>query len=740
MSVTAPDPPNSSDLDAHAAEYLAAAERGEAPDPADWLAQHPDHAADLAQFLADLGMFGPFLGLPGLPRDLDLTADFAGGVPGSAAQPGERFGAFELVEKLGEGGMGEVFRAVHVGTRLAVALKRLKPGLGGDEAQRLLGEARAAARLNHAHIVRVYHADECAGRSYFTMQLVEGGSLDRHIETLRTNPRAAVELMVKVARAVHHAHQRQVVHRDLKPANILLDERGEPLVADFGLATRLDADRSDSGTGGSLPWMAPEALRGEPVTTGVDVWAFGVILYELLTGARPFRGQTRAELRDAILSRAPDAPRTVNPKISADLEAVCLRCLVKDPPGRYESASAVALELERWLRDEAVRARTPTRRERAARWYRHNPTLAGAVLLLAGLLGGGAILGVGLAEEQAAALRTTVCQGNEHTAWHAANSVLLKLTELAGPVSRAADDVRLRSACRSGDAVQLQGALDALFPPGGPYETVYVLNPKGVLVAHVASDRVRAARVIGRSYPDRDYFTGARAHGHAGGLDRIHISRVFDSEDDRHDKFALSCPVHPGESSAPAWVLAATITTDDTLGLIRLQGGNQKTTLLAPRDPSSRRGPHEAADQVGYLILVHDAFHGNKGAPCVPFPLRRSGPVPSPNGRPELHLPGLQTPPTEAPLAQDQDYRDPVAEHGYPEYSGRWLTGSARVGNTEMVVIVQQRYEVAVAPQRRFFRRLGALAGAVLGGAVLGVAGVWMVRRRRTRSAPEPEK
>jgi serine/threonine-protein kinase len=737
-------------VDALAAEYLAAAERGHAPDPAEWLAGHPDHAAELAVFLADLGRFGPLLGLPALPENLDLTADFASPVSGGPTQPGERFGAFELVEKLGEGGMGEVFRAVNVGTRLVVALKRLKSGLGGDETQRLLGEVRAAARLNHPHIVKVFHADECGGRSYFTMQLVEGGSLDRHLARLSADPRAAVPLMVKVARAVHHAHQRQVVHRDLKPANILLDEKGEPLVADFGLAARLDGDPTEAGIGGSLPWMAPEALRGEPVTTGVDVWALGAILYELLTGERPFRGQTRTELRNAILNRAPDPPRALNPRLSADLEAVCLKCLVKDPPGRYESASAVALELVRWLRDEPVRARTPSRRERAARWFRHNPALAWTVLLLGALLVGGAALGVGLAEDQASALRTTVCQGNEYTAWHAANSVLRRLDDLSGPVSRAADNDRLRSACAVGRGAELRQVLRELFPVGSaPFETVYVLNPEGVLVAHVQTNRERAdghgSEVIGRRYPNRDYFTGARAHWRERGLDRIHVSRVFESEEDHHDKFALSCPIHPGEPSASAWVLAATITTDDTLGLIKLQGGNQNTTLLVPRDPSSRYGPHEAPDRTGYLILVHAAFHGNRGAPCVPFPLERSGPVPAPNGRPELNLPVL--PPStrdDAPLAQDQDYLDPVAGHGYPEYAGRWLTGSARVGNTEMVVIVQQRYEVAVAPQRRFFRRLGAWAGAVFISAVVLFAVVRLVRARWGRIpaelSSEPEK
>ena len=726
--------PSANPVDELAAEYLAAAERGERPDPADWLARHPEHAAELAKFLADLGLFATLLGMGKLPPDVDLTVPVRPTGPPGAEPPGDRFGEYDLVEQIGAGGMGVVYRATLAGTSLVVALKRLKVGVGGEEARRFREEVEAVVGLRHPNIVPIYHIGDHGGRPHFTMPLAEGGSLDGHLARLRSAPRTAAELMRKVARAVHYAHQRQIVHRDLKPANILLDATGEPLIADFGLAARLDAGgAADLGAAGSLPWMAPEAVRGEPVTTSVDVWALGVILYELLTGERPFRGETRADIGNAILNQPPVPPRAVNPRTDRDLEAVCLQCLAKAPDRRYESASAVALELSRWLRDQPVRVRTPTRRERAARWGRHNPALAWGGLLLIALLLGGAGLGVVLADEQAAALRSAVCETNDYAAGHVANSVFLKLDDMSDLVSLAADDKEFRGACESGDPALIQKELGRRFPAGRTsFESVYVLDDDGTIIALVRPDGGAARQsgsVVGKNYRTRDYFTGAQKHWREDGHKRIHVSRVFHSDADGYDKLALSCPVHAGEPSADPWVLAATITTDDTLGLINLQGRNQKMTLLAPRDPSSSRLPAEPEGAAGYLILVHAAF--KKGTPCVPFPAGQPGPVPDPNDRPELTLSAERG---EPPFAPDQNYRDPVAASGHPDFAGRWLTGSARVGNTELVVLIQQSDGETISAQKTFFRRFAAWAGGVTAFGLLMFAALSLARARRARA------
>src|SRR5579884_1044493 len=265
-------PAGPGDLDTIIADYLQAAERGQAPAPASWIARHPDHAVELLAFLADLGRFGTFLGLPRQPaleETTDLTSPADGTDARSAAGEEERFGEYELIRVLGQGGMGTVYEARLAGTSLRVALKVLKPAEseGAEATRRLREEVENTAGLRHPNIVPIYHVGEHAGQPFYTMELVEGGSLDQHLARYRGQFAKIARLLATTARAVHHAHQRRILHRDLKPGNILLDTAGEPHVADFGLATRLDdaGTATDSGPpAGSLPWMAPESVRGEP--------------------------------------------------------------------------------------------------------------------------------------------------------------------------------------------------------------------------------------------------------------------------------------------------------------------------------------------------------------------------------------------------------------------------------------------------------------------------------------------
>ena len=311
-------------------------------------------------------------------------------VPPDPAVP---FGNYTLLARLGRGGMGVVWRARHRSATREVALKTVSLHSTDPAAdRRFRAEAEAAAGLEHPHIVPVYDVGEVDGQLFFTMRLLGGGTLAAPVPA--RGPRAfadAAAVVEKVARAVHHAHQRGVLHRDLKPANILLDEAGTPFVADFGLARRMDAAEHVTVTGavlGTPHAMAPEqaAGRGESVTVATDVYGLGVILYELLAGTPPFAGGSMVEVLRAVVHDEPPRPSQRRPGLPRDLETICLKCLEKDPARRYASAEALADDLAAWQRGEPVKARPATRLERTRRWARrHRVTAALAVVVPLGI-------------------------------------------------------------------------------------------------------------------------------------------------------------------------------------------------------------------------------------------------------------------------------------------------------------------------------------------------------------------
>jgi serine/threonine-protein kinase len=213
------------------------------------------------------------------------------------------------------------------------------------------------------------------------MKWIEGGSLDRHLERFRDQPRAIAGILVAVARAVHHAHQRGILHRDLKPSNILLDPGDHPYVTDFGLAKRAGDDVSLTNSGalvGTPAYMAPEQAEGNraAVTTATDVYGLGAVLYSLLTGRAPFRGDSALETLQQVRDCDPEPPRRINPAAPRDLETICLKCLHKEAARRYESALALAEDLDRWIRGEPILARPAGRVERCWRWCLREPLKA----------------------------------------------------------------------------------------------------------------------------------------------------------------------------------------------------------------------------------------------------------------------------------------------------------------------------------------------------------------------------
>src|ERR1700722_9629313 len=297
---------------------------------------------------------------------------------------------------LGYGGMGVVYKARHIKLKRFVAVKMLLSGVYASpiERTRFLREAEAVARLSHPNVVQVHDTGEYNGRPYFTMELVEGGTLARQLDGTPWPAKKAAMLILTLAQAVETAHRAGIVHRDLKPGNILLDTDGLPKISDFGLARRDDDDLSVTLTGtrvGTPCYMAPEQSLGQTKLIGppTDVYSLGAILYELLTGRPPFRGESTAETEQQLLLLEPVPPRRLNAKVPRDLETICLKCLSKQPDRRYGAGAELARDLGRFLRDEPILARRTGPIERSRKWVHRHPAItvaAVACLLLATVL------------------------------------------------------------------------------------------------------------------------------------------------------------------------------------------------------------------------------------------------------------------------------------------------------------------------------------------------------------------
>ena len=308
------------------------------------------------------------------------------------------FGDYELLEEIGRGGQGVVYRARQKSLNRTVALKVIGLGQWAAKAhlKRFRLEAEAAASLDHPCIVPIHEVGEREGCCYFSMNLVEGDQLD---EVVRREPmplRRAAELIAKLARTVHYAHEHGILHRDIKPGNVLLDARGEPHLTDFGLARLVETESTVTRTLevlGTPSYMAPEQAVGNNagVSSATDVYGLGAVLYQLLTGHAPFAGGTTFETVRLVLDTEPRQPRLWNPKIDRDLATICLKCLEKDPERRYSSALALAEDLEHWLKHEPIRARRIGVFTRGKKWVKRNPTTA---LLVASLVALAAAVGL----------------------------------------------------------------------------------------------------------------------------------------------------------------------------------------------------------------------------------------------------------------------------------------------------------------------------------------------------------
>src|SRR6266498_7464 len=313
-----------------------------------------------------------------------------------------RIGNYQVLEEVGRGGMGVIYRARQRHSRRIVALKRILSYHADSQETlaRFRREAQAAASLDHPNILPIYEVSECDdGLPFFSMKFAGGGSLLDAAPALRGEPRRAVALLAKVARAVQYAHGQGILHRDLKPGNVLLDGRGEPLVSDFGLAKWLDTTSHLTQTltiFGTPGYIAPEQVNGSAGKLGPtsDVYSLGAILFDLLTGRPPFLGEHALKVIQQASEKPAPKLRTLVPGLDRDLETICSKCLEREPGARYRSAGALAEDLERWLEGQPIAARPLSPPARFWRWTRRNPVIAGvaALVMALGLAGGGAMM------------------------------------------------------------------------------------------------------------------------------------------------------------------------------------------------------------------------------------------------------------------------------------------------------------------------------------------------------------
>jgi WD40 repeat protein/tetratricopeptide (TPR) repeat protein/tRNA A-37 threonylcarbamoyl transferase component Bud32 len=383
--------------------------------------------------------------LPTLSPTVPHGAEPTGAVP-------DRVPGYEILEVLGRGGMGVVYKARQARVNRTVALKMILSGAhaGETDLARFRNEAEAIARLQHPHIVQIHEVGEHDSLPFFSLEFCPGGSLEKKLTGAPLPPRDAAILVERLARAMHAAHAKGVVHRDLKPANVLLAEDGTPKITDFGLAKLEQVGQTATGAiMGTPSYMAPEQAGGKSQEVGpaADVYALGAILYELLTGRPPFRGPTTLDTLAQVLYDEPVPPRRLQPTTPRDLETVCLKCLQKDPRKRYASAQALAEDLNRFQTDEPILARPVTAWERAAKWARRRPAVAGLITALV-VVGVGGFLGMMAlwlrAEEQRAAVTGAKAEVEQQR--DAANAAKEEADEQRDAAKEAKDEALRQSA------------------------------------------------------------------------------------------------------------------------------------------------------------------------------------------------------------------------------------------------------------------------------------------------------
>jgi serine/threonine-protein kinase len=625
--------------------------------------------------------------------------------PADASEAGwPRFSGYELLECTGRGGMGEVYKARHLRSRRVVALKTLTAG--GDSGatgyrerlERFRTEVEAVSRLQHPGIVSVYDVGEQDGRPYFTMEWLEGGTLAGRLRGAPQPERLAAESVTLVARALHHAHERGVIHRDLKPGNILLDEQGEPRVSDFGVAKLLGRGGVPTQPCqwlGTPEYMAPEQAvdraGAREVGPAADVYALGVILYEMLTGRPPFRADEPLETLRQVRDDEPVSPRRLRPRLDRDLETICLKCLQKDPARRYVSARDLADDLDRWRSGQAILARPSGAAERAVKWARRHPERA-------------ALVGLGLAIVLALAVgvfwQWAASQAGYTRQLAASADHQFLLVRYA--VGQAARDPALRGllAGPPGDRGPLGKHLEAtrrefvrwFTRPGEnpPIVNWFVMDPAGTIL----SDSYEDPRSVGINYAFRDYYAGLTGPDAPADPAAVYVSCVYESEQD--DRFKLTVISRVWEGDKLLGLLGASLAVDSKMVALDMAAEWPGARLVGPLDHGARAGSEAPSrDLPDFVAFLQSGYT-------------------VPGQKPDLV--GADQHALLAAFAHDRDLRQAT---DWLSAGGR-LVNYARIGDSHYVAVVERPYP---APLRLVaLHPLAAAATLAAVAACLGLA------------------
>jgi len=441
--------------------------------------------------------------------------------PGAPAAVSERIGDYEIIEELGRGGMGCVYAARQIGLGRIVALKIVFTGLGtrADLPLRFLREAQTLAQLRHPFIVAVHDYGHAEGRTFLSMDYIEGGDLAHRLRADPLTPIPAAHLAMKIAEALAYTHGMGVLHRDLKPSNILLDGE-DPRVSDFGLAAQLEqgGDLTMATTLIGTPhYLAPEVLkRGSAAAgTAADIYSLGIVLFEMLTGRTPFAGASPAEFPGLVATIEPPSPRLLAPAVPRDLETICLKCLERSPERRYASAAALAEDLRLFLDRRPILARPVSALEHFARWCRRRPALAAVWLLLVVIAAGASAAAVWIARERShaeASLRDA----------ELAEARAMRSTETPGRRGRAL--AALASAARIRPGVDLRNeALATLVTPDAVALDHWSLATDQVVVVSADGDGTLASRSATNAMGTAREATELHRWGHAETLQRLEV-------------------------------------------------------------------------------------------------------------------------------------------------------------------------------------------------------------------------